>query len=321
MKYLDGKASEQEREAVMDWVAKSEENRALFNRAKNFWVLSQLPVEKASREEVVAFTSRIQRKVRIKRLAIVAAAASIVLALTFGISYKIESYKEQLALVGSQHPSMLEYTVNCGVKGLVVLPDGTRVRLNSDSHIKCPAYFTGKTREIEFAGEGYFDVVKDRQKPMVIKVGNGYSVVVKGTTFNLSSYKGEGRISALLLQGEISIRQESNRLFNREVKVMPNEMVTIQREKKKTTVSAVLESFPTVAWKDGWLIFEETPMNEVIRKLERWYGVRIVVSNGGINAKKFTGKFKDESLTQILDVMEMVQMCSYSIKDTTVTLS
>lgn len=320
VKYVEGKASEAERETVLKWIGQSEENRKVFNRIKNIWVLANLPNKEASEQDIARFSKHLRRKQWFGRAYWGGIAASILLLVGFFAFRTVDSYRSQIHFLETQNVAQLEYKTNRGIKGTVTLPDGSKVRLNSDSYIKCSSKFGAKSRDIEFSGEGYFEVVKNPKVPMIINLGQGISVKVTGTTFNLSSYKNDKNISALLLSGKITIVKHQ-KWMDKEFEVKPNEMVLVQKSDRAVDLTTPKKTFTTLGWKDGWLVFDETPMNEVIKKLERWHGVRIIVKDSDLLDKQFTGKFKEESISQILEMMNRVSLARYVLKDSLVTLS
>lgn len=317
--YIAGKASEEERRKVLVWIGENEANRKTFNRLKNLWVLSHLPQTKASEKDTMKFSSRLHRKIHIKHLMWWSAAASIILLISLTAYQKINYYQSQIEFLNQQQITELEYKTNKGIKGKITLPDGSVVSLNSDSYLKCPSKFFGDSRNIEFSGEGFFEVVKNPKKPMIIKLDNDIKVIVKGTKFNLSSYKNDKDVSALLLSGEITIIK-NDKQGDKEIRVKPNEKIYIAKVNKQIDLTEPLEILPTIGWKDGWLIFDETPMDEVLRKLERWHGVQFVVEDKELLNQRFTARFKEESISQILEMMNKVSLISYELHDTTAVL-
>jgi Fe2+-dicitrate sensor, membrane component len=319
IRYISGKANDVERKEVLDWIESDEENRKTFNRLKNLWVISNLPQGKASVEDVRSFSQKLRKRKIKQYVAWGGVAASILVVAVLFITNQFRYYQSQVAMLRVQELPQFEFKTNRGIKGMVTLPDGSKVWLNSDSYIKCPSKFEGRTRVVEFSGEGYFEVVKNAKVPMVINLGNSISVKVKGTTFNLSSYKDDKDISALLLTGAITIVRH-DRLFDREFHVKPNEKVFIQKESNSIDLTEPKETFSTLGWKDGWLVFDETPMQDVIKKLERWHGVSFIVNDPAILNQRFTGRFKEESISQILEMMNQISLVRYEIKDSVVTL-
>ena len=244
----------------------------------------------------------------------------MILLLSFQVFYQFNDYRQEIHFLENQQLAQLEYHTNKGVKGRVTLPDGSIVWLNSDSELKCPAQFSGDSREINFSGEGYFDVVKNPEKPMIVKLENGIQVIVKGTKFNLTSYKNDDNVTALLLSGNITVLRTKHSK-QEEIKVKPNERIWIEKkERQKVNLTVPAETLPILGWKDGWLIFDETPIAEVLKKLERWHGMTFEVKDPEILDQKFTARFHEESISQILEIMHNVALLRFEIKDKTAVL-
>ncbi|MEG2277593.1 MAG: DUF4974 domain-containing protein [Odoribacter sp.] len=313
-KYIGGQASDNEKRTVLDWIEADEQNHRRFCRMKNTWVLGHLPQHELSDLEAKPYVDVLNRKRLSRRILYSSVAAVLILLISVGVLNQFQRYHNEIEYLKSQQIASIEYHTNKGLKGTVILPDGSKVWLNSDSKISCPAHFEGNSRTVEFSGEGFFDVAKNPDRPMHIRLDNGISIVVKGTRFNLSSYRNDNHIAALLLEGEISIIKDQSKK-NEAIKVVPNEKITIEKIQKKVLKTIPQETLPTIGWKEGWLIFDETPMKEVIKKLERWYGIRCTVEDPTIWNKKFTAKFKDESITQILEAMKRVSLLNYHLDE------
>lgn len=320
IQYIAGQASRAEKEKVLEWIEESPENRKKFNRLKNTWVMCHLPQQKADEKDILLYGRSLRPRKQNRRLLVYGIAASLILLISFNVYQKINNYKSEIHFLQNQEFAKLEYHTNKGVKGRITLPDGSTVWLNSDSDLKCPGKFTGEQREVWFSGEAYFDVVKNPEKPMLIRLDKNISVVVRGTKFNLTSYKNDKNVSALLLSGQITVLKKNNER-EEEIRIKPNERISIEKENKQTVhVSTPAETFPILGWKDGWLIFDETPMPEVLKKLERWHGINFVVEDPEILNQKFTARFHEESISQILEMMNHVSLLNYDLKDKTAIL-
>lgn len=305
LKFVAEKATEQERETVLDWIEESDANKDQFIRTKNSYVHNQLlNFDKQERKKLFILSS-------LKYAAIV-----ILMVAISGAGFLLfNSYKEPL--VHKQAMATFKYIVNTGVKGVVELPDGSKVWLNSSSYIICPQKFSDDVREIELEGEGYFEVVHDKEWPMLVKTSKDYTVKVTGTSFNLSSYSNDDKLVVTLISGEISLINNKEKK-EAEIKMTPKQELIIHSEKPK-----LLENVNVVkstAWKEGLLLFDNTPMNEVIKKMERWYGVTIIVNDPKIYDYRFTAKFKSESVSQVLEILKLSSKIQFKIEDTTVTL-
>lgn len=319
LQYITGKLSDNERYDVLEWIDESEENRKRFFKIKNSWVAANLPDYQASPIEVKKYRDQINPTTSRTIMLLRMAAACLILLLSTGLVWQQHIYQTELNYIKNQEITSLKYHTNKGLKAQVTLPDGSKVWLNSDSRLECPSHFAGDIRQLKFSGEGYFDIVKNPKRPMHIELENNITVVVKGTTFNLSSYHNDNKVAALLLNGEISIIEKKQNQI-REIKVKPNEKVIIEKKQKQIEKSIPKETLPTIGWKDGWLIFDETPLREVLKKLERWHGIQFIVEDTTILNQNFTARFKDESISQILETMKRIALLDYSLKETTATL-
>ena len=152
---------------------------------------------------------------------------------------------------------------------------------------------------------------------MLVKTSKDYTVKVTGTTFNLSSYNDDDKLVITLISGEVSLIN-NKRKRNNEIKMVPNQELTILSEKSKLKENA--NTVKSTAWKDGLLLFDNTPMREVIKKIERWYGVNIIVKDSKIYDYRFTAKFKSESVSQVLEILKLSSNINSHIEDTTITL-
>ncbi|MDD4639607.1 MAG: FecR family protein, partial [Bacteroidales bacterium] len=209
------------------------------------------------------------------------------------------------------------YKVNPGVKGLVNLPDGSSVWLNSNSTLNVPDKFDSVARIVELNGEGYFYIESNKEWPMFVKTKKGITVKVTGTEFNLSSYEDDKEVKFTLLSGQASLIREST---NQEISVKIMEEVVIPDNSKTAGKRGTARIMLNTGWKDGLLVFEDTPMAEVIKKMERWYGVSFAVRDRNILTYCFTATFSSESITQVLELLKITSNIGYSIKNKNVTL-
>lgn len=206
------------------------------------------------------------------------------------------------------------YMVNNGVKGRVMLPDSTMVYLNSGSVLEISDDFESQ-RRVTLNGEGYFDVKADKSSPFYILTPKGVIVKVTGTEFNLCCYQDQGDVKLSLVSGSVEVQHGDDTIY----KVTEKEEITIfQGNVLKSATDKTEES---VAWTKGKLVFDDTPMTEVIRRLERWYGVEISVEDMRIYNSSFTGEFHSESLAQILELINITSDIKYHINDNKVKLS
>ncbi|MEN6617918.1 MAG: FecR domain-containing protein [Rikenellaceae bacterium] len=314
IKYISGLADDEEKKRVLDWIEQNDENKKLYSQLKNYWVLERL--KSYDKGELSGSKHDNNNKKRyfifgFRNIYRIAAVLAIAVSL-FGAYLLFNDKKEPV----KQVMATFEYIVNSGVKGIVNLPDGSKIWLNSSSSIKCPEKFDTEKREIELEGEGYFEVVPDKEWPMYVKTSKGYTVKVTGTTFNLSSYSNDNKLIVTLISGNISLLHEQNK---KEIKLNPTEEIVISDTEKPILVKNANIEYNT-AWKEGYLLFDNTPMSEVIKKMERWYGVSFIIKDTSILDYRFTANFKSESITQVLEILKLSSNIRFKIDNTRITL-
>ena len=206
-----------------------------------------------------------------------------------------------------------------GVKGETVLPDGSKVILNSDSRITYPARFSGSTREVEFSGEGYFEVQKDSLHPMVISCNKNFKVIVYGTTFNIKTYGNDNTAKTTLISGSIKIVENvDGKELVRDI--APSQSYTIVENRQLATLETKVDTEKVCEWKDGILSFDSTPLSEVAKILERWHGIKIVVEDSRKLDIPITARFTTESIVQIMDLLKFSTDIKYSVGDNVVSI-
>lgn len=225
---------------------------------------------------------------------------------------KDEQIRVQLNDIPKQYLNTV-YTEK-GVKSIVVLPDSSIIQLNSDTKLSYPAKFIGSTRELRLSGEAYFKVKSDPSKPMIITTNKDFIIKVLGTEFNIKSYDNDNIAQATLYSGKIDFITSNSVLS-----LKPNEQIEINSKKElKLLYPPILSD--TKAWTEGRIVFEETSLSEVIKTLERWHGVKIIVKDPKILNYKITANFNSESIYQIMFIIKNCALLDYSIKDNIVTI-
>lgn len=162
----------------------------------------------------------------------------------------------------------------------MILPDGTAVWLNAASSIRYPVVFNGTERKVAVTGEVYFEVKKD-SKPFIVSAENNTEIKVLGTSFNINSYQNEGSIKATLLQGAVKVSHEKQNCI-----LKPGEQADVQ---EMISVKKGVDLEAVIAWRYGLFNFENVPLEEVMRQVERWYDIEVLYENG-IPAIELDGK-------------------------------
>lgn len=178
----------------------------------------------------------------------------------------------------------------------VVLPDGSKVWLNSASSLKFPTAFTANERNVELSGEGYFEVAKNKAKPFNVKVKD-IDVAVLGTHFNIMAYSDEAAVKTTLLEGSVRLTQG-----NISDLLKPGQQGVINNKGIKIID---VDTDEVVAWKNGFFDFERVNIQEIMKQLSRWYGTEVMYE-GKTPDDEFVGKIsRDVKLSQVLHILEL----------------
>ena len=189
-------------------------------------------------------------------------------------------------LKGSKNkPALAQIIIPFGKRSEITLSDGTKIWLNSGSQLSYPLTFTGNSREVYLSGEAFFDVNANPEKPFHVITGD-LKIRVTGTRFNITSYSSDEGTQAVLLSGKIDAVR--NKRFARSVELNPGERIVYNRLSEmmeKDHVNVEVYS----SWVQGYLIFENEPVENIFRKLERYYNHKIVTEKLS-SLTLFTGK-------------------------------
>ncbi len=237
-------------------------------------------------ERISTRTIRIQKQV--SRFWGIAASVAILVALSILFVNQSMQKESRMILVSTSYGERLK----------VVLPDSSTVILNALSSLSYPEKFTEKKREVILDGEGYFNIRRDESKPFAVNAG-AIRVQVLGTVFNIQAYNTDNLIKTALLEGSIAISTgngHSRKMHSGEIAYFDKNNQTLKIEAGKTA--------ETCEWKGDKLIFEDSPLPEICKVLEREKEIRIIIENEELKSFRITAKFiHKESPQEILSIL------------------
>jgi len=180
----------------------------------------------------------------------------------------------------------------------VVLSDGTKVWLNSESRLIYPTVFTGKTREVCLTGEAYLEVSHNKEHPFIVRT-KSLDVKVLGTSFNISCYEDEPEIVTTLIKGSVSIQTEKNK----ETIISPHEQFRVNTMDNTFSRSTVNTDIYT-SWIKGIYIFRDTSLDEIIKKLQRWHDFTVSYEDDKLKNNRYS--FEADRETDIDNILEVI---------------
>lgn len=216
-----------------------------------------------------------------------------------------------------------------------LLPDGSKVWLNKNSHLTFNKDFGKNNRDVYLTGEAFFDVVHKAELPMTVHAGK-VDVRVKGTAFNVCAYPGDDQVETALVRGSIELSASINGK-NQRLLLRPNEKVTVHtgstfnKPKEQVTIPdfiidtlAVEEQsglIPEIAWIQNKMVFKNESFAELTEKMNKWYHTEIRIEDTSLLKERFTGVFQNESLQEALEALRFTYGFNYTIQNNKVLIT
>jgi transmembrane sensor len=210
-------------------------------------------------------------------------------------------------------PEYTEIMTPAGEKSKIILPDSTIVWLNSESVLKYPANYN---REVFLSGEGYFNVKSDKDSKKFTVNTEILNVIVYGTSFNVKNYPDEQIQEVIVAEGEVGIYSGRKQLQL----LKENNQAVLGRYTNKISYSECDADLLT-SWRKNELIFDDAPVEEIIKSLERWYGVEITIDHNINELPHLTFRVKTESLREVLEMMKEIVPVLYKVNGKEVTIT
>jgi transmembrane sensor len=210
-----------------------------------------------------------------------------------------------------------EISTDRNQRASVQLSDGTKVNLSVESRLRMPDVFARDVREVDLIGEARFDVAHSPNRPFIIRSGNTV-VRVLGTDFNVRAYPNESEIQVVVKSGSVAV-EASHGNESRSVVLVPGQLARISLAGQGIDTRWVNPD-NYLGWINGRLAFEEALFTDVIRQLERWYDLEIILENAEIEQQRFTALIDSRSLNNVLNVVSQSMDLSYEVIDNKVFL-
>jgi transmembrane sensor len=342
-KYLQGCCSPDEKIKAIEWIKANDEEfvvKAAMAEILNKPDRSILPEDqiKRSRKKIFAAISKNvqeKREKKVKRIIVKISAIAASWLLFFGFGYGLQQYFIHKAEVDTGF-----YTIAApaGSRSEVTLPDGSKVWLNAGSQIKFSKNFETDKREIQLAGEAYFDVMKKENMPFVVQT-HEIKINVLGTAFNVRAYPGEKFVEATVERGLVTVeRQVDGTSRGRKVvlkhnqqarfdNVRPIDLPTAEMDSKaeamvspelgktqgKIYVDEKVETAKFTSWIENILVFDSEPLESLTKTLERRHSVSIEILDENLKNRQYTGIFEKENIEQALKALQYAGKFYYSI--------
>jgi ferric-dicitrate binding protein FerR (iron transport regulator) len=311
MRYLKEEAISEDSNIVKHWLSNSDLDHELYEKSLCFWdetpyepnikgysgahILDQIH-HKIKIEEAV-FLDKTKPKIRffnyLTRIAAILFIPLLVTTLLYcfqnNSTKNLQSYSEIYAPYGTRTN--------------FYLPDGSTGRLNGGSSLRFPTQFRGKSRDVQLTGEAYFNVTPNPQKAFIVSTGK-IDVKVFGTSFNVIAYADEQTTEVTLESGKVEVFKKINNSIESLGLLNPDESFIYNSLSDSSEINSV-NTTEKLSWLDGKLTFKYEPFEEVVRKINRWYNVNIVIKDDVLKTYIYYGTFQDETLDEILKLLQI----------------
>lgn len=311
-KHLNKEISDHEKAELKAWLSKSqnqaevEQTQTMLDEIDTFYQAKQFDSQKAwtnvnAQLNPQQKNEQPQRNVQKRFFAtFYKYAAVVVVALLLGTIGYYVGFRNEIPAGYNQLVSE-----NSQILNEYVLPDGSVVSLNSNSKLLYPEQFEGDIREVTIIGEAFFDVKRNPEKPFVINAGDA-QVKVLGTSFNVCAYPGAKTVEVVVKTGKVQVINTANVNPDdaSEVFLTPGEKGTLFTGKQLLEKS--VNSNPNfLSWKTQHLIFDEVPLSEVVRCLEKTYHISVELAEPELNDLVYKGHFDEKPVEFVLDVIRL----------------
>ncbi len=303
---------EPENKALTDWLAEDSENKTVFNDLQLIYSItghvqgSFVPQKELAWQKIVKRISIRKYQHGINQIIFRVAASFLLIALGVGGGMFLQTKQTDKSFTEVYSPY--------GHKTMVLLPDSSQVWLNGNSGIKYKADFA-EARNVELTGEALFRVTKNPQKLFTVKARD-LNLEVYGTTFNVKSYPEDIVSEVALVEGSIGLFLNRQLLKN----MIPGEVILYDAQKNKYS-SQKGNIDQITSWHADELVIENKTFEEVIKYLERWYGVEITLDESLKHNLRLSFKVKSESLLELLSIINHITPVTYQINGKQVNIS
>lgn len=297
VKDLSGELTSDDQQRLQDWVASNDDNRKLYDEYMKVWKEMDKVTGRTSREIDKEWT-RLQQAIHEETDATIEKtrktsmlwriAASIVIFVTVGAAiiyvWNLNRYQEIISDAAVEQ---------------VELPEGSKVSLNVDTKLAYSKKFQSDTRQVELEGEAFFEVVQDTIRPFIIKTGD-IQIEVLGTSFNVKAYPHEDQVEVTVERGKVAVYRIKNK--NDVVILVKGEKAVFDKSSRELEALAN-ENINYQSWKTKKIIFEDTPMSEVVRIINEIYQSDLRLLTTDLKDCPVTTTFDNQSLETILNVL------------------
>lgn len=284
-KYISGNTNDLERRLVSDWIQESDEHLREYMALRKLYDVSIWQPESVIKD-VKTHSSRHRFWIGFVKVA-VAASVLLVLGLRWFTWDKTDITYQSVY-------------VPAGQRAELKLADGTKVWLNSRSKLTFPTEFNEDYRTVTLEGEGYFEVIGNKEQPFIVET-NKFDIKVVGTEFNVCAYNEDEFWETALLKGKIEVLPSGLRTKG----IYMEPLMKLTNENGKLIKSRI-HSDEYYRWREGLICFTDINLKDLFEKLKLYYDVNFVINNVEVLDNRYSGKFRtSDGIIHVLNVLKL----------------
>ena len=312
-RFFQSLTTDKENDILKEWIKKPESREVFYEYYQQCWHLASDNMDTSIQKEIFSdilneigdsvYTEKqtnTKQKIRSFALRYAAMAACITIIVGVGAYF----FGSQQTIAGGQPITM---SVMNGQKADIVLSDGTRAYINSDSKIIYDNNYNKKDRILTLEGEAYFEVAKDEKRPFIVKA-NGINVEALGTSFNVRAHKNDKSVSVILIEGKVKVEAD-----DKEEILNPNERLDYNLISKTYEKSELHPNADQLLWRSQELAFYGESLEEICATLTRMYNWKFVFKSEAVKHYTYRGIIKNNSLGNVMDFISQTAAIRYEV--------
>ena len=313
--YLSGELSDTDRTMIDNWRNESLENETICRESLKAWEAFALlnEMEQFNSFEALRKVNKKISRTGSARWWITIQRAAAILLLPMLVYSGYLTFHNQSNVNKQEQVMMQKISSRQGMVTQIALADGTKVWLNSGSELQFPTNFAGDKREVILKGEAFFEVTKNEKKPFRVSASE-LKVEVLGTSFNVVSFDDDSQSEVVLVTGKVALSSENGQIKTAYGTMRAGQRAIYEKEQQKVFTEEV-DVDKYIAWRDGNLIFRDDSMEDVVKRLSRWFNVEITIDDPEIKNYIYKATFRNENLVQVLNLLKLSAPIDYRITD------
>lgn len=302
IKHLSNDILADEQRLLDEWLATAPENRLLADEFRQAWEAAPESIANPLIPDVEASFGRMMNRINQKQTPVpvvrlwsqyaVRAAATVALLVSGWWAYQ---------QFGNQNTAMVTITTGDLLKKDVILPDGSTVLLRQGSTLQYPADFSASNRQVTFSGEAYFDIKHDPDHHFWVNMPNNEKVEVLGTSFFLKPTDS----TTLVMVKDGKVRFQPKPGPGNDIQVTSHQYAVYNANAGKLSMHKTT-TFNAFAWCQDGLAFESTPISQVLKDIETYYGVKVTVDNTKMLTCTYTSTVVKGTVNDALNALAKV---------------